>query len=510
LSFKDNSNISSSTLLVRNLLIASIIAIVLATLFPFEFMHPEPEATLSSITKLRPDSQEPILLDALLNIILFVPFGYLLALLLGANRSKKSTLLLVLLFGFSLTLSVELLQSMLPNRFSTILDIFTNCSGTLIGYALFRLFGRLLLKPTVLIVDVFRARLSRRIIALVAIVYVTLFFAASAYMQKSLLPSGWEKSYPLLIGNEATGRKPWKGAIHKFRIFDKALSKTEIGALLNQAPRNVVLEKSIFCDFDLKSENPFSDKINNLGDFYTKPSVDEKSDSSLSKTQWLQNSNASQLAKIINKKKQFTLDITLSTGELRQLAEDKVNSLRPGPARILSFSADEYSRNFTLGQEGHDLVFRVRTPLAGSNGQNPEFMVHYFFSTLEPQRILLTYSGSEFRLFNSQAEIIYQKPLAAGDVFFSFFASLNSDDLVGYKFLYELLLFVPLGFFIAGIFDTSRWGMFSSSALVIVLACLVSGTFEFSRQMVAGGEWNLNYMFIHVLVSLGSWSLTRS
>ncbi|MAF08901.1 hypothetical protein CMK11_00480 [Candidatus Poribacteria bacterium] len=43
-----------------------------------------------------------------------------------------------------------------------------------------------------------------------------------------------------------------------------------------------------------------------------------------------------------------------------------------GPARIVSFSTDSGSRNFTLGQDGDTLVFRLRTPATGANGANPE------------------------------------------------------------------------------------------------------------------------------------------
>jgi len=43
-----------------------------------------------------------------------------------------------------------------------------------------------------------------------------------------------------------------------------------------------------------------------------------------------------------------------------------------GPARILSFSTDGMTRNFTLGQEGPALVLRLRTTATGANGTNPQ------------------------------------------------------------------------------------------------------------------------------------------
>lgn len=43
-----------------------------------------------------------------------------------------------------------------------------------------------------------------------------------------------------------------------------------------------------------------------------------------------------------------------------------------GPARILSCSTDASTRNFTLGQEGDRLVFRLRTTETDENGTKPE------------------------------------------------------------------------------------------------------------------------------------------
>jgi len=48
------------------------------------------------------------------------------------------------------------------------------------------------------------------------------------------------------------------------------------------------------------------------------------------------------------------------------------NVKQSGPARIVSFSTNASARNFTLGQDGDRLVFRLRTPATGGNGVNPQ------------------------------------------------------------------------------------------------------------------------------------------
>lgn len=58
----------------------------------------------------------------------------------------------------------------------------------------------------------------------------------------------------------------------------------------------------------------------------------------------------------------FSLTCVLRTEDLNQ----------QGPARIVSFSNGGYARNFTLGQEGDNLILRLRTASSGSNGMNPQ------------------------------------------------------------------------------------------------------------------------------------------
>ncbi len=59
---------------------------------------------------------------------------------------------------------------------------------------------------------------------------------------------------------------------------------------------------------------------------------------------------------------ELTVEAVLTPADLKQ----------SGPARIVTFSESPSSRNFTLGQQGDRLVFRLRTPSNGSNGCNSE------------------------------------------------------------------------------------------------------------------------------------------
>ena len=66
-----------------------------------------------------------------------------------------------------------------------------------------------------------------------------------------------------------------------------------------------------------------------------------------------------------------------------------------GPARIVSYSFDPGHRNFTLGQTKANLVIRLRTSLADSNGTKFETVVGKAFESQQPTHFVLTYDFFE-------------------------------------------------------------------------------------------------------------------
>ncbi|MBP6605259.1 MAG: hypothetical protein KA240_06210, partial [Nitrospira sp.] len=70
-----------------------------------------------------------------------------------------------------------------------------------------------------------------------------------------------------------------------------------------------------------------------------------------------------------------------------------------GPARIVSFSKNTDARNFTLGQQSKDVVFRLRTPISGYNGANPALSTSDAPLTRATQHIVATYREGMERLY---------------------------------------------------------------------------------------------------------------
>ena len=79
---------------------------------------------------------------------------------------------------------------------------------------------------------------------------------------------------------------------------------------------------------------------------------------------------------------EITLEVLFNTPDLEQV----------GPARILSFSENPYSRNFTLGQQEGELVLRLRTTQTGENGMKPETVLAPLVAD-QNYHCLVTYSA---------------------------------------------------------------------------------------------------------------------
>lgn len=71
------------------------------------------------------------------------------------------------------------------------------------------------------------------------------------------------------------------------------------------------------------------------------------------------------LLQACKKTNQLTIEAYITSDNLKQT----------GPARIISFSENASSRNFTLGQANNNLVLRLRTPFSGENGSSPEIIL---------------------------------------------------------------------------------------------------------------------------------------
>jgi glycopeptide antibiotics resistance protein len=115
---------------------ASLGLIVLLTLWPFDFSFRE------SLLRL----PHPILLvgwgrssasDALLNAVLFMPFGFGLAGMLTWRRRLTGLMSLAVVFGgcFAVSYAIEVLQQCMPSRYPALRDVLANSFGGVLGWS---------------------------------------------------------------------------------------------------------------------------------------------------------------------------------------------------------------------------------------------------------------------------------------------------------------------------------------------------------------------------------------
>ena len=136
----------SSSSWSNRILALSVAGILFLTLYPFRFsLHANPQLNgfpffLVSGGK----SSGP--LNALLNILLFVPFGFGLSQKLREKgRSQTAILLFTTLAGAFLSYCIEFAQIYIPTRDSGWEDVFTNATGSMVGYFTFALVGESIL-----------------------------------------------------------------------------------------------------------------------------------------------------------------------------------------------------------------------------------------------------------------------------------------------------------------------------------------------------------------------------
>lgn len=180
------------------------------------------------------------------NIILFIPFGFLLFLLTKNSAWKDYTKVLMCgILGATLSLIVETYQLFLP-RGSTLSDVATNTMGAFIG----AIVAKFCYKKTAKVLQYswYRIQSSRFLLILVITLYsLTIlglsvlpsqFFHRSKW-DSSFVPQfidfrnwtnfqNWDPNFTFQLGNTRTINPPWFGRIYLVALYNRALSKDEV------------------------------------------------------------------------------------------------------------------------------------------------------------------------------------------------------------------------------------------------------------------------------------------
>ncbi len=331
------SQLRNSVFLI--LVIFSILAVVVATLYPFNFSIPD---NLSKRELVNSFDNNSFFNDQVNNVLLFLPLGFGLTGLLQRKAKLIVQIIAAILASAALSSSVELLQILVPSRTPTPADIFNNSFGGFLGLICFYIWNSKSFKAILQRIENSQASNSIGKITLFFTGYIILTFLLTIPWQATTNLSGWNSSFPLIIGNERTADRSWEGYISKLSITNRAFSQNQVKQVFSQSNNFPTQGDSLVASYEFNGKAPYKDKAGKQPDlvWQGESTTQNQNKVFISPNRWLQTATpVTSLSKSISKTSKFTISTTLTTTKTEQ----------NGPARIISLSNDSFRRNFTLG-----------------------------------------------------------------------------------------------------------------------------------------------------------------
>jgi VanZ family protein len=115
----------------RSCLVAYLVLIVYASWYPFSGWQINNLAAISDVVKQWPRYWS--IFDVAMNIVGYIPLGLLIVFALYPRFQRAWAIVFATALGILISMSMEGVQYFLPHRVTSILDLITNASGTLVG-----------------------------------------------------------------------------------------------------------------------------------------------------------------------------------------------------------------------------------------------------------------------------------------------------------------------------------------------------------------------------------------
>jgi hypothetical protein len=287
--------------------------------------------------------------DLLANIGLYVPLGVAL---------RRRRFLAAITAGAGLSATVEVLQLFYLDRYPALADVLANTAGLGAGWAAAKLGGGAWLS------GIDPIPLNRRF----ALFAGALFVVGVFYLSVPGPPSdfaNWDPSCRLIVADELTRDRPWKGSIETLAVFDRALS-------LREAER---LSRDGGAGLELLSPLYLAGSLDPVDSIRGEPLLDEKR-----RIEFHQRLVAAG---------RMSVFVVFSTDDENQV----------GPARIVGYSKATLAHNFSLGQEKGEIVFRLRTRTTAPGGFYPQTRTRPILTRHRRTCVAATYDGQNVRVF---------------------------------------------------------------------------------------------------------------
>jgi hypothetical protein len=480
----------------NRILVLATVGILFLTLYPFRFdFHAGPPGSASPLflgKSLKPAG----FLDGFLNVLLFVPFGFGLAeKLRERGKSFAFTLALALAAGALFSYGIELLQYYIPQRDSGWEDVFTNASGAVVGCVFCEILGKSLLRGLSRCESLLEALLTPRRAYVILLIYFALCFAASSLLQRNTRLSNWRADAQLVVGNDASGKFPWKGTVNAVQIWDLALRK-EVAQQLSAGQPVDTGNPGLLVDYDFSAGPPFRNQKQISSELAWAPRAPVTSGSGvlvLDGASWLTtNVPVPDLIANLQKTNQFTVRVLCTPAEVGG-----------SDGRIISISELSGFSDLTLRQEDANLVFWFRNPLSASHA----ILAWYFpgvFSVGRTRDILYSYDGSNLSLFIDGKEETLTYRLGPGTALAKSVRRVRSGELEGYNYIYYILIFCLPG----AILGMAARNLGPPRVVACLwLACgfiIPAILLEWILVSTSGRSFSFGYVGLSVLIAVGS------
>jgi len=425
-------------------LIAALAGIIFLTLFPFRFALPN-----------LPGDVPPFLLggslktagwfDALLNIALFVPFGFGLAEKLREDKkSRAATFFIVLGSGTLLSYSIELAQAYIPMRDSGWEDVVTNSTGSVVGFLLYALLGNAIVQFLTRCEVAISAWITLRRAAVLLVIYFALWFALSGVLQRDSRLSNWDPESSFFVGNEATGQSAWKGRVLEVQIWDRAFPG-ELARRLTSGGSPGAAGSGLLASYDFSGAAPFRDAEQFLPALSWTPAAPTPSGSNagfLNGKEWLTSATpVTNLIERLQKSNQFSIHLICAPGETHGGIGHiiSISRVRPGAPLLAPPLSD-----LTIRQEESNLVLWFRSPLS-LRRSILAWYVPNVFTDGRARDILYSYDGADLTLHIDGQKVARNYRLDPGSALAQILRAVRPSELDGYTDIYYTLLFFPAG-----------------------------------------------------------------
>jgi hypothetical protein len=339
---------------------------------------------------------------------------------------------------------VETFQMFLVRRCSSFSDLIANTIGGLLGFACFSY------------VLSFILNIKKTIVKCLSLKKLTLSFIGyalfSLFIVKTLLNginlSNWNPTFPLQVGNEHAGHRPWNGIVSEVSINSRAISEEEVAGVFSNEGSLSSMNSSLVVLYKLQGrKDHYRDLAGHLPDLSWQGNFSDTQEGMgilLTSSHWLETKGpATFLTQKLRETSQFTLNVIVATADPAQTQL----------ASIISLSGRKFHRNFTLGQQGNDLIFGLRTPITGVYNQDPILFIPNIFINNNPHHVIITYDGLEIRFYIDRLQNLYSLKLNPEITIFRYLSlplsgwsiNLKAPNTAFYKFFLYGIIVAPLG-----------------------------------------------------------------